>query len=185
MTINIPKAPTEALSTIKTYLLGLQQSICNELEGLDGDSKFTDDTWTREGGGGGITKTLQNGSVFEKAGVNFSHVYGDKLPPSANDSRPELTGYSFSALGVSLVIHPDNPYIPTTHANVRFFIAEKEGCTPIWWFGGGFDLTPYYGFEEDCIHWHQTAKDACDPFGDDIYLQFKKNCEQFFLSANK
>lgn len=172
--------PTDAVPKIKEYLLQLQNSICHELESLDGSKKFIEDTWTRPEGGGGASRVLANGAVFAKAGVNFSHVSGNQLPQAATANRPELTGRNFKALGVSLVIHPDNPYVPTSHANVRFFMAEKEGEAPVWWFGGGFDLTPYYGFKEDCRHWHQTAKDACDPFGKSIYQEFKVACDRYF-----
>lgn len=168
------------ISAVKQYLLNLQDEICNALEALDGQATFMEDAWQREQGGGGRTRVISNGAVFEKGGVNFSHVHGDKLPPSASASRPELAGRSFEAMGVSLVIHPHNPYVPTSHANVRFFIAEKEGEEPIWWFGGGFDLTPYYGNDEDCRSWHQAAKDACDPFGAEVYPHFKKWCDDYF-----
>ncbi len=136
-------------------------------------------------GGGGRSRVLADGAVFEQAGVNFSHVFGAGLPASATAHRPELAGRTFQALGVSLVIHPRNPYVPTSHANVRFFVAEKPGAEPVWWFGGGFDLTPYYGFEEDCVHWHKTAKAACNPFGADYYLRFKKWCDEYFLLKHR
>ena len=139
------------------------------LEKEDGKEKFHTDSWERPEGGGGRTRVLAGGDVFEQAGVNFSHVHGNNLPPSATAQRPELAGRSFQALGVSLVMHPLNPYAPTSHCNVRFFIAEKAGAEPVWWFGGGFDLTPYYGFEEDCVHWHRTARAACEPYGADVY----------------
>ncbi|STL76582.1 coproporphyrinogen III oxidase [Escherichia coli] len=126
-----------------------------------------------EAGGGGRSRVLRNGGVFEQAGVNFSHVHGEAMPASATAHRPELAGRSFEAMGVSLVVHPHNPYVPTSHANVRFFIAEKPGAEPVWWFGGGFDLTPFYGFEEDAIHWHRTARDLCLPFGEDVYPRYK------------
>ena len=129
---------------------------------------------TRAEGGGGLTRVLAEGAVFEKAGVNYYRVSGASLPPSASAHRPELAGRGFSALGVSLVIHPLNPYVPTSHMNVRFFMAEREGAEPVWWFGGGYDLTPYYPYEEDCRHWHRTAQAACAPFGDDIYPAYKK-----------
>lgn len=177
--------PPHAVEDIKAYLLNLQQTICSELEKIDGQAAFIEDTWTRAGGGGGISRVLEQGAVFEKAGVNFSEVYGDVLPPSATASRPELAGCRFRALGVSLVIHPNNPYVPTSHANVRFFIAEQEGKPPVWWFGGGFDLTPYYGFREDCVHWHQTAKDACEPFGEQIYPEFKAWCDRYFYLKHR
>ena len=173
------------IENIKTYLLNLQNKICTALENEDGGSSFNDDIWDRPGGGGGRTKTLAESAVIEKGGVNFSHVFGDNLPAAATNGRPELAGRTFQALGVSLVLHPLNPYAPTSHANVRFFIAEKEGAEPIWWFGGGFDLTPYYGFDEDCIHWHQTALAACDPFGKDVYPKFKKHCDDYFYLPHR
>ena len=139
---------------VKEYLLDLQDRICTALAAEDGSKVFLEDSWQRPGGGGGRSRVMEEGGVFEKAGVNFSHVHGEDMPASATAHRPELAGRSFTALGVSLVIHPRNPYVPTSHANVRFFIAEKPGADPIWWFGGGFDLTPYYGFDEDCVHWH-------------------------------
>lgn len=177
--------PADAINQIKNYLLQLQDNICQTLEHLDGQAQFKEDVWTRPNGGGGITRVLNKGALFAKAGVNFSHVSGEMLPPSASAHRPELAGRTFSALGVSLVIHPDNPYIPTSHANVRFFIAEKEGEEPVWWFGGGFDLTPYYAFVEDCQHWHQTALDACTPFGASIYPKFKKWCDDYFYIKHR
>ncbi|MCW8407767.1 oxygen-dependent coproporphyrinogen oxidase [Legionella sp. PATHC035] len=177
--------PEHAIHQVKTYLLQLQNTICSRLENLDGQARFIEDAWERPSGGGGITRVLTQGSVFAKAGVNFSHVSGEKLPASASAHRPELAGRHFNALGVSLVIHPDNPYVPTSHANVRFFLAEKEGADPVWWFGGGFDLTPYYGFEEDCIHWHQTALRACQPFGKSIYPHFKQWCDDYFFIKHR
>jgi coproporphyrinogen III oxidase len=177
--------PNDAIDQVKTYLLNLQQSICQSLESADATGRFIEDAWTRAEGGGGKSRVLQNGAVFAKAGVNFSHVMGKALPVVATAGRPELANRQYSALGVSLVIHPENPYVPTSHANVRFFIAEKEGEPPIWWFGGGFDLTPYYGFEEDCIHWHQTAKSACDPFGESIYQEFKIWCDRYFYLKHR
>lgn len=176
--------PSDAIEQIKSYLLQLQNNICSSLESIDG-TKFLEDAWQRPNGGGGITRVLTNGAVFAKAGVNFSQVSGEKLPASASAHRPELAGRQFNALGVSLVIHPDNPYIPTSHANVRFFTAEKEGAAPIWWFGGGFDLTPYYGFVEDCRHWHQTAFAACQPFGESVYPTFKKWCDEYFFLKHR
>lgn len=169
---------------VKTYLLGLQDSICNALSAEDGHS-FREDQWQREEGGGGRSRVLADGTVIEKGGVNFSHVFGSQLPPSATQNRPELAGRGFEAMGVSLVIHPHNPYVPTSHANVRFFIAEKEGEDPVWWFGGGYDLTPYYGDEQDCRHWHQTAKNACQPFGEDIHPRFKKWCDDYFYLKHR
>lgn len=178
-------SPPNAIQQIKSYLLQLQNSICSSLEELDGKAHFFEDSWERPGGGGGISRVMTNGHVFAKAGVNFSHVSGEQLPASASAHRPELAGRNFSALGVSLVIHPENPYVPTSHANVRFFIAEKEGAEPVWWFGGGFDLTPYYGFTEDCQHWHQTAYQACHPFGSSIYPEFKKWCDDYFFIKHR
>ena len=154
---------------VKDYLTALQESISSAIQKHDPDIQLTEDMWDREDGGGGRSRVFSGGKVFEQAGVNFSHVFGDKLPPSATANRPELTDRGFEAMGVSLVFHPHNPFVPTTHCNVRFFIAEKPDEEPVWWFGGGFDLTPYYANEQDCIHWHQTAKDACDPFGSDHY----------------
>lgn len=177
--------PENAIQLVKTYLLQLQNSICTVLEKLDGKASFFEEAWERPEGGGGITRVMNNGAVFAKAGVNFSHVTGSQLPPSASANRPELAGRKFSALGVSLVIHPDNPYIPTSHANVRFFIAEKEGADPVWWFGGGFDLTPYYGFREDCQHWHRMAFNACQPFGVSIYPKFKAWCDKYFFIKHR
>lgn len=173
------------IKCIKTYLLGLQNQICQALEGEEPAAIFSEDSWQRVQGGGGCSQVLENGDVFERAGVNFSHVFGDALPASATARRPELAGRSFQALGVSLVIHPTNPYVPTSHANVRFFVAEKDGEDPVWWFGGGFDLTPYYGFVEDCAHWHQVAKNACDPFGETLYADYKKWCDDYFYLKHR
>jgi coproporphyrinogen III oxidase len=173
------------IKAVKAYLLELQDKICTGMERIDGKGKFVEESWQREGGGGGRTRILANGAVIEKGGVNFSHVFGDAMPASATAHRPELAGRSFQALGVSLVIHPLNPYVPTSHANVRFFIAEKAGEQAVWWFGGGYDLTPYYPFEEDCISWHQTARSACKPFGDDVYPRFKKWCDEYFYLKHR
>ncbi|MCF6324666.1 MAG: oxygen-dependent coproporphyrinogen oxidase [Gammaproteobacteria bacterium] len=173
------------IDDVKAYLLGLQQSICKALEAEDGEARFVADSWDRPEGGGGTSRVMTNGKVFEQAGVNFSHVMGDKLPGSATAHRSELAGRSFEAMGVSLVIHPHNPYIPTSHANVRFFIASKEGEAPVWWFGGGFDLTPYYGFEDDAVHWHRTAREACAPFGDNVYHDYKKWCDDYFYLKHR
>ena len=165
---------------VKTYLEDLQNRICNALEGLDGKKRFEEESWARDEGGGGRSRVIEDGGVFEKGGVNFSHVTGAAMPASATAHRPELAGRSFEAMGVSLVMHPHNPYVPTSHANVRFFIAEKEGSSPVWWFGGGYDLTPYYGNSEDCKSWHRTAKLACDPFGESVYEQYKNWCDDYF-----
>jgi coproporphyrinogen III oxidase len=152
---------------------------------LDGGGKFKRDTWIRAEGGGGESRVLRHGRLFEQAGVNFSDVRGDKLPPSATAHRPELAGRAWRALGVSLVLHPANPYVPTTHMNVRFFAAPKQGEATVWWFGGGFDLTPYYGFEEDARHWHATAKAACQPFGAEVYPRYKKWCDEYFFLKHR
>ena len=173
------------IEAVKSYLLQLQQNICDALAEEDGAKTFEVDEWQREQGGGGKSCVMADGAVFESAGINFSHVYGDSLPGSATAHRPELAGRSFQAMGVSLVIHPHNPYVPTSHANVRFFVAEKEGEDPVWWFGGGFDLTPYYGNDDDVKHWHQTAKDACTPFGEDVYPKYKKWCDEYFYLKHR
>jgi coproporphyrinogen III oxidase len=175
----------EQSEQVRNYLLKLQDSICAAFEKADGTARFREDNWSRDEGGGGRSRVMEDGAVFEKAGINFSHVFGTRLPPSATAARPELAGRGFQAMGVSLVIHPHNPYVPTSHANVRFFIAEKEGADPVWWFGGGFDLTPYYGFEEDAVHWHQQAREACTPFGDDIYPRYKKWCDEYFYLKHR
>ena len=169
---------------VKNYLLGLQDSICAALGAEDGGD-WQEDSWIRDEGGGGRSRVLVDGAAIEKGGVNFSHVFGDQLPASATQNRPELAGRSFEAMGVSLVIHPHNPYVPTSHANVRFFIAEKEGADPVWWFGGGYDLTPYYGNDEDCVHWHSTAKGACDLFSPDFYSRFKGWCDEYFYLKHR
>lgn len=174
-----------AIDAVKDYLLSLQDSICAGLAAEDGVAEFIIESWDRPEGGGGRSRVLADGPVLEKAGVNFSHVMGEGLPPSATAQRPELAGRSWQAMGVSLVIHPRNPYAPTSHANVRLFVAEKEGEAPVWWFGGGYDLTPYYGFDEDCVHWHRTAADACAPFGDDVYPRYKKWCDEYFYLKHR
>ena len=174
------------IEQVKKYLIDLQQTICSEIELLDGGTVFEQDHWSRDDQrGNGISCIISNGNVFEKGGVNFSIIRGDKMPKSASALRPELEGRQYTALGVSLVLHPDNPYIPTAHANVRFFVAEEQGKDPIWWFGGGFDLTPYYGFDEDAVHWHETAKKACMPFGEDVYPKYKKWCDDYFYLIHR
>ena len=174
------------IEQVKKYLIDLQQTICSEIELLDGGTVFEQDHWSRDDQrGNGISCIISNGNVFEKGGVNFSIIRGDKMPKSASALRPELEGRQYTALGVSLVLHPDNPYIPTAHANVRFFVAEEQGKDPIWWFGGGFDLTPYYGFDEDAVHWHETAKKACIPFGKDVYPKYKKWCDDYFYLIHR
>jgi len=175
----------DQIQQVKTYLLDLQDQICSGLARVDGKAEFITDSWERDEGGSGRTRVISEGAVIEKGGVNFSHVFGSKLPPSASATRPELAGRSFQAMGVSLVIHPNNPFVPTSHANFRFFIAEKEGADPVWWFGGGYDLTPYYGYEQDCIHWHQTAKNACDSIDKQYYPRFKKECDEYFYLTHR
>lgn len=172
------------IEAVTHYLMSLQDHLCQQLAQVDGQ-EFTEDLWQRAEGGGGRTRILQQGQVFEQAGINFSQVQGDHLPASATAQRPQLAGCRFQAMGVSLVIHPHNPYIPTSHANVRFFIAEKPGMEPIWWFGGGFDLTPYYPFRDDVIHWHQTAKAACEPFGAEYYPRYKQWCDSYFYLKHR
>ena len=174
------------IEQVKKYLVQLQESICSDLESLDGRAIFEKDHWTKEDGrGSGITSVICDGNVFEKGGVNFSIVQGNKMPKSASALRPELEGREYTALGVSLVMHPENPYIPTVHSNVRFFVAEESGKQPIWWFGGGFDLTPFYGFDEDTVHWHTTAKKACLPFGEKVYSKYKKWCDDYFYLEHR
>jgi coproporphyrinogen III oxidase len=173
------------LPAVQNYLQQLQARICKELSAIDGSADFETETWDRPEGGGGITRVLADGAVFEKGGVNFSYVEGGKMPGSATQHRSELAGRSFKAMGVSLVMHPVNPYVPTSHANVRCFVAEKPGEDPVWWMGGGFDLTPYYGNKEDVVHWHSTAKAACDPFGEDVYDRYKQWCDEYFFLPHR
>jgi coproporphyrinogen III oxidase len=173
------------IEPIKHYLLQLQQQITDAILQLDNQLAFVEDEWQRDEGGGGRSRVLREGKVFEQAGINFSHIHGDALPSSATVQRPELAGRSFQALGDSLVIHPFNPYVPTTHMNVRFFMAEKAGAEPVWWFGGGFDLTPYYGFMDDARHWHATAKSACEKFGTDVYSRYKHWCDDYFYLKHR
>ena len=168
------------IAAVKWFLLSLQDRICDQLAAVDGEAQFVEDDWGR-----GRSRVITDGAVFEKGGVKFSHVQGDAMPGSASAHRPELAGRSYQAMGVSLVMHPQNPYIPTSHANVRFFVAEKPGEEPVWWFGGGYDLTPYYGFEEDCRHWHQVAKNACEPFGAALYPKYKKWCDDYFYMSHR
>ena len=170
---------------VDEYLKSLQQRIVQALEGVDGKEKFRHDDWQREAGGGGQSRVLVDGTVFDQAGVGFSHVHGDELPPSATATRPELAGRGFQALGVSLVLHPRNPYVPTAHANFRFFCAEADKGEPVWWFGGGFDLTPYYPFRDDVLDWHCAARKACREFGDDIYDKYKKWCDEYFFLKHR
>ncbi|MDX1268350.1 MAG: coproporphyrinogen III oxidase, partial [Oceanisphaera sp.] len=173
------------ITAVKAFLLQLQDDICARLEQADGKGRFEEDSWTRAEGGGGRSRVMRNGSVIEQGGVNFSQVHGDAMPASATAHRPELAGRSFEAMGVSLVIHPHNPNVPTSHANVRFFIAEKEGADPVWWFGGGFDLTPFYPVEEDCEHWHRVSRDLCAPFGEQVYPEYKAWCDRYFYLKHR
>ncbi len=171
-------------AAVEQFLRGLQEKIVARLAAIDG-KPFLRDAWERPQGGGGITRLIEDGGVFERAGVNFSHVFGPDLPPSASALRPELTGRSFQALGVSLVLHPRNPYAPTAHMNVRFLVAEKPGAEPVWWFGGGMDLTPYYPFAADAAHFHRTCRDALAPFGAECYPRFKKGCDDYFYLQHR
>jgi len=177
----------ESINTqaVETWLRDLQDRISAALENLDGKATFQRDSWTRAEGGGGQSRVLRHGDVFEQAGINFSLVNGKTLPPSATARRPELAGRSWQAMGVSMVLHPRNPYVPTTHMNVRLFAAPKPGEKTVWWFGGGFDLTPYYGDEDDARHWHATAKAACDPFGADVYARYKQWCDEYFFLKHR
>lgn len=173
------------IQPVKEYLLQLQNQICTMIENEDGKATFFQDQWNHKDGGGGLTRVIADGAVIEKGGVNFSHVYGNKLPHAATAKRPELADAKFQALGVSVVMHPNNPYVPTSHFNVRCISVERQHNEPFWWFGGGFDLTPYYGFEEDCVHFHQMAKNACDPFGASIYPRFKKWADDYFYLKHR
>ncbi|WP_043529538.1 oxygen-dependent coproporphyrinogen oxidase [Litchfieldella xinjiangensis] len=173
------------LDDVKTYLHTLQDTLCQALAAEDGQGEFQEDSWQREEGGGGRSRVLENGRVFEKGGVNFSHVHGEQLPPSATAARPELAGRGYHAVGVSWVLHPHNPHVPTSHGNVRFFIAEKDGEAPVWWFGGGYDLTPFYPVWDDVVHWHETARQACEPFGETVYPRYKAWCDEYFYLKHR
>lgn len=173
------------LDTIKSYLLDLQSRLCSSLQSHENVSTFRIDEWAHAMVGGGKTCVLQYGETIEKAGVNFSHVIGKSLPPAATEKRPDIVGASFEALGVSSVIHPKNPFVPTAHMNVRYFQATKQNGDVVWWFGGGYDLTPYYGFDEDCVHFHQTAKNACDKTDPNFYSEFKKNADDYFYLKHR
>jgi coproporphyrinogen III oxidase len=175
---------------VKAYLTGLQERIVTALETFEGSGgqPFRRDEWTRpegKGGGGGISRLIEEGNFFERGGVNFSHVTGDQLPASATAHRPELAGRKWEAMGVSLVLHPHNPYCPTSHMNVRCFVATREGAEPVWWFGGGMDLTPYYGFAEDAVHFHQTCQDTLAPFGDAVHARYKQWCDEYFFLKHR
>ncbi len=175
------------IAAVRAYFTGLQERIVDFLADFDG-KPFLRDEWVRPegtGGGGGISRLIEEGGFFERGGVNFSHVKGERLPASASAHRPELAGRSWEAMGVSLVLHPRNPYCPTTHLNVRFFVAAKEGEEPVWWFGGGMDLTPYYGFAEDCEHFHRSCQAALDPFGADLHARYKKWCDEYFFLKHR
>lgn len=173
------------IESVIEFMQQLQDRICDQLEQADGKARFVEDRWSKTGGGGGRSRVMTDGAVFEKGGVNYSYTRGDSMPASATAHRPELAGRAYQAVGVSLVMHPDNPYVPTSHANVRFFIAEKEGEAPIWWFGGGFDLTPCYGFEQDCRDWHLASKAICDPFGSELYPKYKDWCDRYFYLKHR
>ena len=166
------------------YFKDFQERCCSALAANEDDG-FAMESWSHDGGGGGITRVIENGRDLEKGGVNFSHVRGAGLPPSASASRPEIAGKPFEASGVSLVIHPRNPFVPTSHMNVRLFVADPESDSPVWWFGGGYDLTPYYPFDEDCVHWHRTAKDACDRHDSNYYPDFKTRCDEYFFLRHR
>ena len=170
---------------VRDYLIALQQGISEALLQRDPDVSYVQDRWQRPEGGGGESRVFSDGAVFEKAGVNFSHIMGSELPATASQRRENIAGRRYEAMGVSLVIHPLNPYAPTSHANVRFFVAEDDGEEPVWWFGGGYDLTPYYGFVEDCQHWHRTAKKACDPYGAERYNNYKQWCDEYFYVKHR
>ncbi len=172
-------------TAVERYLTDLQDRLCASLEAADGGAVFVEDAWQRAEGGGGRSRVLKDGAVFEQGGVNFSRVEGARLPPSASAHRPELAGRSWTALGVSLVMHPRNPYVPTTHMNVRYFEARAGDGDPVWWFGGGFDLTPYYPFDEDVVHWHTVARDLCAPFGADAYPKYKRWCDEYFFLKHR
>jgi len=172
-------------AAVKDYLIELQNRLCDTFSQEDGKATFLEDIWQRQEGGGGSTRILENGNVFEKGAVNFSHVFGSKLPISATASHPELTQSDFEAMGISMIFHPDNPHTPTMHANLRLFVAETKAKGTIWWFGGGCDLTPYYGYKEDCQHWHRTLKAACDPFGENKYKEYKKWCDEYFYLKHR
>jgi coproporphyrinogen III oxidase len=180
-----PAAPGTQAHAVEQYLLDLQQRICTRLEAVDGGARFVEDAWQRAEGGGGRSRVLKDGAVFEQAGVNFSRVHGERLPPSASAHRPGIAGRAWSALGVSLVVHPRNPYVPTTHMNVRYFEARADGAETVWWVGGGFDLTPYYPFDEDIVHWHRVARDLCAPFGADVYARYKRWCDEYFYLKHR
>jgi coproporphyrinogen III oxidase len=180
----MPTIDSADASAVKGYLNELQDRITASIEKLD-SVKFRRDAWVRPEGGGGESRILSDGAVFERAGVSVSHVFGEKMPPSASIQRPEIAGAPFEAMGLSLVFHPRNPHAPTTHCNVRFLIARPAGSPEVWWFGGGFDLTPYYPYDEDVLHWHRCARDACQPFGTDVYEKYKAWCDRYFFLPHR
>ena len=177
--------PDHAAAEVKAFLMNFQSELCKDMEAVDKKATFFHDHWQRPEGGGGISCVMENGNLFEKAGVNFSHISGTSLPHAASKSRPELIGKAFEAMGVSIVIHPENPFLPTTHTNIRFFMTHDEHTAPVWWFGGGFDLTPYYAFEEDCVAWHQMAQKATHPFEDTLYPKWKNWCDAYFYLPHR
>lgn len=182
---NTDNSASLSAAAVEQYLQNLQQQLLAEVLALDPELEQQGDQWQREEGGGGRSAAFANGKIFEKGGINFSHVMGQQLPPSATASRPELVGRRFRAMGVSVVLHPHNPHAPTSHCNVRFFIAEKDGEAPVWWFGGGYDLTPYYGYQEDCQHWHATARNACAEYGEHVYPALKQRCDEYFYLKHR
>lgn len=185
MSEDTPFPPDSRAARVVSFLRDLQDRICAQVEALDGQARFVEDAWTRPSGGGGRTRVLREGAVFEQAGVNFSHTLGKALPPAATARKPHLAGSPYTAASVSLVIHPRNPYLPTAHANVRYFEAGAPGENRDWWFGGGFDLTPFYPFDEDVEHWHRTARDLCAPFGEDVYARYKRWCDEYFYLKHR
>jgi coproporphyrinogen III oxidase len=174
-----------SIDEVRAFLRGLQDRISSALEAADGRGRFAEDAWQRAEGGGGRSRVMKEGAVFEQAGVGFSEVSGAALPPSASAQRPAIAGRAWTALGVSLVLHPRNPYLPTTHMNVRYFEARADNAAPVWWFGGGFDLTPFYPFDEDVVHWHNVARDLCAPFGEDAYARYKRWCDEYFFIKHR
>ena len=178
-------ASTDPIDRVRVFLRDLQDRLCAAFETSDGGARFAEDVWQRAEGGGGRSRVMKQGAVFEQAGVGFSEVGGARLPPSASAHRPAIAGRAWTALGVSLVVHPRNPYVPTTHMNVRYFEARAENAEPVWWFGGGFDLTPFYPFDEDVVHWHRVARDLCAPFGEDMYARYKRWCDEYFFLKHR
>lgn len=170
---------------VRACFTALQEQLCAAFSELDGGRRFIEDIWERPGGGGGCSRNLSGGGLFEKAGVNFSHIFGDKLPAAATKAHPALAGEDFEALGISVVVHPMNPYVPTAHCNLRFFVSGRSRDNPVWWFGGGYDLTPCYPFAEDAVAWHRAAHAVCRDFGDDVYPRFKQWCDDYFYIRHR